>query len=96
MDTEQSVAHVAGENNVRCFEVAATEPLPEAAAAVMEEFDQLTGDFQPHQIEIIRLRMQGFEMTEIAQQVGRSERTVRRLLEKVRQRWNERLDALTT
>ncbi|EMI45037.1 RNA polymerase sigma-70 [Rhodopirellula sp. SWK7] len=96
MDAEQSVANLPGDENVRCFEAAAMQPLPDAAAAVMEEFDHLTGDLDEHQVEIIRLRMQGFEMTEIADQVGRSERTVRRLLDKMRLRWRERLDTLAT
>ena len=92
MDAEQSIMSPRGDENARCFEAAASEPLPDAAAAMMDEFDRLTAGLEPHQIEIIRLRMHGYEMTEIADQVGRSERTVRRLLEKVRGIWTERLE----
>lgn len=96
MDAEQSVQSPRGDDNARCFEAAAHEPLPDAAAAVMDEFNALTAGLEPHQIEIVRLRMHGYEMTEIAEQVGRSERTVRRLLDKVRDLWQQRLDTAAT
>ena len=95
MDHEQSVAMSADQSRQAiCFEAAATEPLPDAAVSVMDEFDQLTADLEPLQIDILKLRMHGYEMTEIAERVDRSERTVRRLLEKVRGRWSERLEEL--
>jgi RNA polymerase sigma-70 factor (ECF subfamily) len=96
MDAERSVNIQLGDENVQCFEAAASEPLPDAAAAVMDEFALVTSDLEPYQNEIIRLRMQGYEMTEIAEAVGRSERTVRRVLDKIRSRWQERLDAMAT
>ncbi|MEM6365128.1 MAG: ECF-type sigma factor, partial [Planctomycetota bacterium] len=92
MDAEQSMSTPRQDENARTFEAAASEPLPDAAAAVMDEFELLTSDLEPHQVEIIRLRMHGYEMTEIADQVGRSERTVRRLLEKVRTLWQQRTE----
>ncbi|SMP76519.1 RNA polymerase sigma-70 factor, ECF subfamily [Neorhodopirellula lusitana] len=95
MDNEQSVMMSNDQSRQAfCFEAAATEPLPEAALMVMDEFDQLTADLDSVQIEMIKLRMHGYEMTEIAEQVDRSERTVRRVLEKVRGRWSERLEVL--
>jgi len=95
MDAEQSMTGRREEENRHCFEVAASEPLPDAAAAVMDEFETLTSRLEPHQVEILRLRMHGYELTEIAEQVGKSERTVRRLLEKVRQMWQARLEENT-
>lgn len=94
MDAEQSRGHHDNDETLTCFEVAATEPLPDAAAAVMDEFERLTSDFAPHQLEILQLRMHGYQMEEIAEKVGRSERTVRRLLDKTRSMWQERLAEL--
>ncbi|MEM1227324.1 MAG: sigma-70 family RNA polymerase sigma factor [Planctomycetota bacterium] len=96
MDAEQSISTPRDDENARVFEAAACEPLPEAAATMMDEFDRLTAGLEPHQIEIIRLRMHGYEMTEIADQIGRSERTVRRLLEKVRNLWLQRSETSAT
>lgn len=92
MDTEQPLSTGHSDDSFACFEVAASEPLPDVAAAVMDEFQHLTSDFAPHQFEILQLRMHGYQMEEIAEKVGRSERTVRRLLDKTRVMWQERLE----
>ncbi|MEM9367795.1 MAG: sigma-70 family RNA polymerase sigma factor [Planctomycetota bacterium] len=95
MDREQSVARDADSSTdarlVHCFEAAASEPLPDAAAAVMDELALLTSDMDETQSEIVQLRLQGYEMLEIADQIGRSERTVRRVLSRVREQWQDRL-----
>lgn len=76
------------------WEVLATEPLPDAAAAVMEELALLTADLDPIQAEMVTLRMEGYQIEEIAELVERSERTVRRVLEKIRTRWTQRAETL--
>lgn len=96
MDAEQPLSTDHPDGSFACFEVAASEPLPDAATAVMDEFQHLTNDFAPHQLEILQLRMHGYQMEEIAAKVGRSERTVRRLLDKTRLMWQQRLAEFNT
>jgi RNA polymerase sigma-70 factor (ECF subfamily) len=50
------------------------------------EVDDLLGRFRPSDREVIHLRMTGYELTEIADQTGRSLRTIERVLQKVRSR----------
>lgn len=89
-DLERSVAASPTGLTPEHYEVVAKQPLPEAATAMVEELQALTTDFDPLAAEIVRLRMLGYQVTEIAEEVERSERTVRRALERVRKRWIER------
>jgi RNA polymerase sigma-70 factor (ECF subfamily) len=60
-------------------------PEPEAAAAWLEvEVDDLLGRLRPADREVIRLRMAGYEVTEIADLTARSLRTVERVLQSAR------------
>ncbi len=93
---EQSMSGSADDERRPDLEVLATQPLPDAAAAVIEELALLTSDLEPVQAEMITLRMQGYQLEEIAELVDRSERTVRRVLEKIRQRWAERVATLAS
>lgn len=65
----------------------ADEPTPDEAAALAEEIELLMADLKPVEREILQLRLQAYTIDEIAEQVGRSERTVRRLLERLRGRY---------
>ncbi len=75
------------------FDIVATQPLPDAEAAMMEEYELLVKDLDPIQLEMVRMRMEGYQLEEIAVSVQRSERTVRRVLERLRERWAERAEA---
>jgi RNA polymerase sigma-70 factor (ECF subfamily) len=60
-------------------------PEPGAEAVTLElEMDDLLGRFRPADREVVRLRMAGYEVTEIAEQTARSLRTVERVLQSVR------------
>lgn len=96
MSAEQSINHTNRQGEAVCFETAASEPLPDAAAAMMDELENLTDGFDERQVRILRLRLHGYQMTEIADEMQCSERTIRRALEKVRQRWEERLEQFSS
>jgi len=66
-------------------------PSPDAELAVNEEIEQLTAGMDEIQRRIVELRLKGFGIEEIATEVGRSERTVRRLMDKVRDRLQQRM-----
>jgi RNA polymerase sigma-70 factor (ECF subfamily) len=68
------------------YEAAARVPTPEAAAMLGELVEQLTAGLDDLQQQMVHMRLQGYELEEIADHVSRSERTVRRVLDRVKQR----------
>ena len=69
------------------WEVLAQDPTPFQAALLSETVQHLMRFLeQAHERRILELKLQGFTEPEISVQVGRSERTVRRVLQRVRQR----------
>lgn len=61
-------------------------PSPEEAAVFTETMQLVLGQLDDRERPIVELRLQGFDIAEIARQVGRSQRTVHRLLDGVRAR----------
>jgi len=70
-------------------EQVADEPTPDEAVALAEELENLMAQLKPLERDILRLRLQSHTIDEIAERVGRSERTVRRLLERLRAHYEE-------
>jgi RNA polymerase sigma factor (sigma-70 family) len=69
------------------------EPLPDEAAALAETVEGLFRVIDdPDERAILELSLQGYTASEISQQLGRAERSVRRLRERIRKRL-ERLHA---
>ena len=68
------------------------EPTPEQAAVLAETVEHLLGDLDGDERAIIELSLQGYSTREISEQLGRAERSVRRLRERVRKQL-ERLQA---
>jgi RNA polymerase sigma factor (sigma-70 family) len=66
-------------------QLVAREPTPAEAAALGDTLEQMFHGLQPLQRRMVELRLQGHSLNEIAAEVQRSERTVRRLLEEVKQ-----------
>lgn len=62
------------------MQLAGREPDPQEAALLGELVEQLMNQFEPRQQEMISLRMQGYELEEIANQVASSRRTVARVI----------------
>ena len=60
-------------------------PTPVDAAALTDELDQLMQQLEAPDRRIVELRLQGFKLAEIADLVQRSQRTVCRVLEEVKQ-----------
>ena len=69
------------------WELLAQDPSPLQAALLSETVQHLMRFLeQPHERQILELKLQGYTEPEISTQVSRSERTVRRVLQRVRQR----------
>jgi RNA polymerase sigma-70 factor (ECF subfamily) len=56
-------------------------PTPEAAALLVDELQSVLRKVKPRDRQIVELRMQGCSTADIAQEAGRSERSVRRILQ---------------
>jgi RNA polymerase sigma-70 factor (ECF subfamily) len=63
----------------------AQEPSPLEAVTLIDEVEQLMRGLNPEQRPILQLRLQGYDLREIANETQFSHRTVCRVLERVRQ-----------
>jgi RNA polymerase sigma-70 factor (ECF subfamily) len=68
------------------FETLSREPTPEEAAVLAETLEQVMRGLTAREREMVALSLQGKSMPEVSAAVGRAERTVRRVLDQVRQR----------
>jgi RNA polymerase sigma-70 factor (ECF subfamily) len=68
-------------------------PADDAAAAGLLRLvlDEALGQLPERNREIVRLRIEGYEVAEVAEQTGRSKRTVERVLQDFRKRMTESL-----
>lgn len=71
--------------------VASDEPTPDEAIAIADEMQRIMSTLQPLERRVLQLRLQGATVREISEDVSRSERTVRRLLERIRSEFESRL-----
>ena len=66
------------------------EPSPAEAAALADELEQQLRGLTPAQRLIVELRLEGYQMAEIAERTRHHERTVRRVLKGVEKRLQQR------
>jgi RNA polymerase sigma-70 factor, ECF subfamily len=64
----------------------ARDPRPEEALALTELVEQLLLHFSGSEQQIVHLRLQGYSIGEICDKLGRADRTVRRVLARVRRK----------
>ena len=60
------------------------EPTPEHAAVMAETIEQLLAGLTPDERPVIELSLQGYTAQEISEMLGRAERSVRRMRERLR------------
>lgn len=60
------------------------EPTPEEAAIFVDELEYFLRELRPEDRKIIHMRLEGFDQLEIAARLGISDRTIRRLMERIR------------
>jgi RNA polymerase sigma-70 factor, ECF subfamily len=70
----------------RSWEAVAHEPTPQEVTLLTEMLEQLMRGLDETQRQVVVLRLQGFTVSEISQQISRTERTVQRVLAQVRER----------
>jgi RNA polymerase sigma factor (sigma-70 family) len=62
------------------------DPRPEEAAALAETVEALFRETDEHERPVLELSLQGYSAPEISERLGRAERSVRRLRERIRKR----------
>jgi RNA polymerase sigma-70 factor, ECF subfamily len=62
------------------------EPSPEEAAALIEQVTEILRQLDPQERQIVELRLNGYSYKEIGTLIQRSERMVRRYMERIRER----------
>ncbi len=90
IDLEQSVSSDATGWGLPA-QVLASEPSPSDALAMIEEMEKVMSELDPLQRRVLEMRLQGHSTEQIATDCSRSERTVRRLLGKIRTNLESRL-----
>jgi RNA polymerase sigma-70 factor, ECF subfamily len=65
------------------WEAIARGPSPDEAAVLVETIEALGRDFEPHQVRMLSLLMEGQTVAEVAEAVGYSRRTVERFRERL-------------
>ncbi|MCA9012203.1 MAG: hypothetical protein KDB01_20765 [Planctomycetaceae bacterium] len=67
-------------------------PTPAEAAEFADQVDHLFAGLDEEEKQLVQYRLEGLDGPTIASRMGCSERTVRRLLERVRHRWEQELE----
>lgn len=91
MDQEVHAAP-GSEDSASDFDLAFRGPGPEEEAAFADHFENLMASLDEEERKIVELKLQNCTHDEIAEQLGTSERTVRRLVKKVQAKLAEALD----
>eukprot|EP00913_Durusdinium_trenchii_P028450 g26678.t1 len=60
------------------------EPTPDEAVAFAEEIEQLMRSLKPTARRVLELKLQGYRVADIAREIGRNDRTIRRNLTTIR------------
>jgi RNA polymerase sigma factor (sigma-70 family) len=79
-EAETPLDQVAEERFARC----SSEPAPEEALALADEMERIFSRLDLFGRRVLELRLQGLRVSEIAEDAGRSERSVRRSLAQIR------------
>jgi RNA polymerase sigma-70 factor (ECF subfamily) len=82
----EAAAHPGAAGTEPWWEAVSREPTPEEATVLAETIEQILRELPASARPIFELSLQGYTAREISQQIGRAERSVRRLREQIRQR----------
>jgi RNA polymerase sigma-70 factor (ECF subfamily) len=85
-------APLTGDEDVESFRRIHRDPSPSEVAALRDLLEQVLSGLDERERQIVSLALEHYSVAEISKQVGRSEYLVRRLLERVRARWERLCD----
>jgi RNA polymerase sigma-70 factor (ECF subfamily) len=75
------------------WEGTSCEPAPEHAVMLAETVEQLMDGLDERERDVLALSLQGYSVPEISEKLGRAERTVRRVRERVKGRLERMLES---
>lgn len=78
-----------GPDSASSWEAVASDPTPEEAAMLTETVERLLEGLEGRERQIVALALQGADVAEIAAEVGRTRRTVQRVLARVKEQLQE-------
>lgn len=88
LDQEVNLAAPSGQDSAPSFDVAATGPTPAEATEFADQFQQLLASLDEEERQIVDLKLQELTHKEVAEKLGSSERTVRRVIHRVQAKLN--------
>jgi RNA polymerase sigma-70 factor (ECF subfamily) len=88
-DVLKEVHPAAAEDATASWEAIAHEPTPEEAAMLNETIEQVLQSLHERERPILVLALQGFSLPEISERIHRTERTVYRVLKRIRDKLEE-------
>jgi RNA polymerase sigma factor (sigma-70 family) len=92
LNREVSLESAGGSTDAVAFEPAARDAIsPADALAFADQMSSLLGKLNDEERQIVEGKLEGLTQIEVAARLGCSERTVRRLLERVAERWSREL-----
>ena len=89
MNREERLEARRGDQDVR-RELPAAGPTPSQAAQANDRLALLIAGRSPEEVRIVELRRQGLTLKEVAERVGKDERSVRRVIDAIRARMSAR------
>ncbi len=89
VDQEQQLPAAAADSSMASFQPSAGGPTPAEAAEFADQFERLMTSFDEEERQVVDLKLQECTNEEIAERLGCSERTVRRILKRVQSRLGE-------
>lgn len=92
---EISFDQAAGQLRVQSATLA-RDPSPADAVALADELERLTSELAPLESRMFELRLEGYTLDEIAADCRRSQRTVRRVMDRIKRVLEQRLGASVT
>ena len=94
VDAEQYLDSPPAEDDGARYELEGSQQTPFESVEFSDQMDKLLANLSPKECQVLDLKLQSFTNDEIATEMKCSERTVRRIITQIRERWTELFDDL--
>jgi RNA polymerase sigma-70 factor (ECF subfamily) len=93
-DVRREMRQPESEDNSARQEPTDPEPTPVEAAALTEIIEQVMSHLEARGRQVLTLRLRGYTVQEISHEIGRTERTVHRVLDQIKRLLKQRSDSM--
>lgn len=94
MNRETNIQHSDADGTPKVFEHASEAEGPEEAAIFADQLEQVMELLDPLEREILQLKLDNYTHNEIAEKIHRSDRTIRRMVQRIQEKLTESLPAV--